>query len=59
MALKNFIKSSYEELKKVDWPSRSETVKMVIVVVGFSLAIAILLGAADAFFTFLLRKFVL
>ncbi|MCL4406081.1 MAG: preprotein translocase subunit SecE [Patescibacteria group bacterium] len=59
MALNKFIKNSYEELRKVNWPSRRETLRMVLIVVLFSAAVAILLSTSDSFFTFLLKRLIL
>jgi preprotein translocase subunit SecE len=35
------------ELFKVVWPSRKETLKYTITVIVFSIAVALILGAAD------------
>jgi len=42
-----YIKESKEELKKVIWPSRKETIKYTILVIGISIVTAIFLGAID------------
>ncbi|MBZ1348655.1 MAG: preprotein translocase subunit SecE [Candidatus Liptonbacteria bacterium] len=54
MRLKKFFKEAFEELKKVDWPDRQKTGKMVAVVIIFSLSIAVVLG----FFDFLFLSFI-
>ncbi len=46
-----YIKESRFELKKVVWPTRKETINQTILVVGISVAVAILLGAIDYFLT--------
>ena len=43
----NYIKESRDELKKVVWPSRQETIKYTLLVIGISLATAVFLGAID------------
>lgn len=43
----SYIKESKDELKKVVWPSRKETIKYTILVIGISIATAIFLGAVD------------
>jgi preprotein translocase subunit SecE len=43
----DYLKSSIEELKKVVWPSRRETVQHTLIVVGLSLGLALFLGAVD------------
>jgi preprotein translocase SecE subunit len=58
MAFKKFIKDSYEELRKVNWPSRRDTLRMVFIVIVFSTAVAFLLSATDSFLTFLMKRFI-
>lgn len=36
-----------EELEKVAWPSRKETVRSTLIVVGVSLGVSLFLGALD------------
>jgi len=36
-----------EELEKVAWPSRKETVRSTLIVIGVSLGVAVFLGALD------------
>lgn len=36
-----------EELEKVTWPSRKETLRSTLIVIGVSLAVAVFLGALD------------
>lgn len=43
----SYIKESKDELKKVIWPSRKETIKFTLLVIGVSLATAVFLGALD------------
>jgi len=35
------------ELQKVIWPTKQETLKYTLVVIAFSLGVALILGAAD------------
>lgn len=58
MGIKKSLKNSYEELRKVTWPSRRDTLRMVFIVIAFSVAVALLLAAADSFFTFLIKRFI-
>ena len=53
-----YLSSSKEELKKVAWPSRQETVKKTVLVIIISLLVAVYLGALDYIFTMLLEKIV-
>ena len=50
----NYLISSKEELKKVSWPSQSQTINETLLVVALSLAVAVYLGLLDYFFTFFL-----
>ena len=54
MKLVNYIKSSFEEMKKVTWPTKKETYNYTILVIGISLAVAIFLGALDYIFSWIL-----
>jgi len=47
VSIYNFIKSSIEELKKVNWPSGEEVQNMTSIVVFFIIIIALLLSIAD------------
>ena len=47
------------EMKKVNWPTRQETVRYTLLVIGVSLAVAVFLGGIDFAFTLILNKFVL
>jgi len=54
-----FIKEARVELKKVNWPTREQTVKYTGIVIGLSLAVAIFLGALDYLFEYIIRIFVI
>lgn len=43
---------SFEELRRVTWPTRDQTVQLTIIVVIFSLVVAIFLGILDFGFDF-------
>ncbi len=53
-----FLKEVKVEMKKVTWPTRQQTVKYTLIVIGISLGVAIFLGGLDYIFTWLLEKFV-
>jgi len=57
--IKNYLKDTQVEMKRVTWPSRQETTRATLVVIGISLGVAFFLGALDLVFTFLLNRFVL
>jgi len=54
-----FLKEVKVELKKVNWPTRKQTIKYTLIVIGVSLAVAIFLGGLDFIFTWLVTKFLL
>lgn len=56
--LANYLKNSYQELKKVVWPTKQETINHTLLVIGISLGVAIFLGALDFLFTWLFEKFI-
>ncbi|KPJ54967.1 hypothetical protein AMJ47_02785 [Parcubacteria bacterium DG_72] len=57
--LASFLKEVRLEMKKVNWPTRKETIKYTFIVVGLSIVTAAFLGGLDAIFQFILNKFVI
>jgi len=53
----NYIKESKAELQKVVWPSKKETIKYTLLVIGVSLGIAVFFGVIDYIFSFGFEKF--
>ncbi|OGY79039.1 MAG: preprotein translocase subunit SecE [Candidatus Kerfeldbacteria bacterium RIFCSPHIGHO2_02_FULL_42_14] len=51
-----YLKDSYSELRKVDWPSRQETIRQSLIVIGASAIVAVFLGTMDYIFATLLKK---
>lgn len=49
--LTTYVKASYEEMKKVTWPTKKETTNYTILVIIFSLAVALFLGLLDYVFS--------
>ena len=52
-----FLKEVRLEMKKVNWPSRSETIRYTLIIVGVSLVVAAFLGGLDYLYSTLLNKF--
>ena len=50
-----FFKGAREELKKVSWPSRKQTVRDTMIVIFGSAVVAVFLGAFDFLFSFLIE----
>jgi preprotein translocase subunit SecE len=57
--IKTYFTESYNELKKVNWPTKSETVNLTLIVIGFSLVVALFLGLLDILFSYILSQVVL
>lgn len=53
---KVFIQESRQELKRVNWPSRAETMRYTMFVIAFSLGLAIFLGVLDLAFVQVLER---
>jgi len=54
-----FLKEVRLETKKVNWPSRKETIKYTLIIVGVSLVVGAFLGGLDFIFTTIINKFIL
>lgn len=54
----NFIQESRQELKKVNWPTREETVRYTLFVIWFSVGLAAFLGILDFVFLQILQRIV-
>jgi len=54
-----FLKEVQLEAKKINWPTRQETLKYTLIVVGVSVLAAAFLGGLDYIFAKLLDKFIL
>jgi preprotein translocase subunit SecE len=54
----NYLKEVRLEMKKVNWPSRADTLRFTVIVIGISLGVAAILGGFDFIFTSVLQIFV-
>ncbi len=54
-----FLQESKQELLRVNWPSRQDTIRLTLVVIAMSILVALFLGALDFIFTYLLEVFLL
>ncbi len=43
----NFVRESFAEFKKVQWPTKKQTVRLTAMVIGVSLIVGIYVGALD------------
>jgi len=57
--IKSYIIESKQEFKRVNWPTKQETSRMTMVVIGLSIVTAAFLGALDFLFRYLLGKFII
>ncbi|MBI4599406.1 preprotein translocase subunit SecE [Candidatus Uhrbacteria bacterium] len=55
-ATTRYFRDSYNEMRSVVWPSRKQTVLHTIMVIVFSIIIAVFLGSLDLLFSFILEK---
>ena len=54
-----FLKEVKMEMKKVNWPTREETIKHTLMVIGVSSVVAAFLGSLDILFTTLIDKYLI
>ncbi len=54
--LKLFLQESRQELNRVNWPTRQETIRLTLIVIGLSLGVAAFLGILDFIFSDILRS---
>ncbi|MCX6734844.1 MAG: preprotein translocase subunit SecE [Candidatus Peregrinibacteria bacterium] len=52
-AIKNYIRTSFEELTKVVWPTKNQAVRLTIIVLVFCVVMAVALAAVDYGFSYL------
>jgi len=51
----NYFKNSVAELKKVNWPTKKQTINNTLLVIGVSLGMALFLGIIDFILTKILQ----
>lgn len=56
--LTRYLKESKDELKKVVWPTRQETIRNTLLVIGISLGVAVFLGLMDYALNFGLQNII-
>lgn len=54
-----FFQEAKAEVKKVNWPSRRDTINYTLVVIATSVVVAVFLGGLDYVFGYLLKTFVI
>ncbi len=51
-----YLHDSYVEMRSVVWPTKKQTIVHTIMVIVFSVIIALFLGSLDILFSFILEK---
>lgn len=59
LKIKNFLMEVKSEMKKVAWPTRKETLKYTLAVIGVSVVLAAFFGGLDYTLTYLLENYIL
>jgi preprotein translocase subunit SecE len=54
-----YLKEVRTEARKVNWPTRQETLKYTLIVIGISIVVAAFLGTLDFLFTLILNKLII
>jgi len=57
--ISNFLKESWLEAKKVNWPNKNEVLRYTVLVIVVSVILALFLGGTDFLFTKLLNWVIL
>lgn len=57
--LVTYIKETRQELKKVNWPTRQQTIQSTILVIAISVGVAFFLGAFDFIYRTLINTLIL
>jgi preprotein translocase subunit SecE len=47
-----YFEESFQELKKVTWPTKNQAVRLTLLVLGFCIASAVVIGVMDALFSY-------
>ncbi len=56
--IQTYFTESYKELRKVNWPTSQETVRLTGIVIALSLGVALFLGLLDIGFTYILSQLI-
>ncbi len=58
MKLGEYLSETRNEMKHMNWPTKSQAVRYTLLVIGLSVVFAIILALADKLFAFGLQKFI-
>ncbi|MFA5071812.1 MAG: preprotein translocase subunit SecE [Minisyncoccales bacterium] len=54
----NFLGGAWSEIKKITWPTKSETIKYTLTVIAICLVVAGFLGLCDLLYIYLMENFI-
>jgi len=46
-----YLRETYDELKKVVWPTRDEVIRLTLIVIAISIVVGLYIGGIDFVFT--------
>ncbi len=58
-AIKNYLVGSYQEMRKVAWPTKSQTINYSVLVIALSVGMALFFGLLDYIFNWGVTTFFL
>jgi len=53
--IRSFLEGTKQEIKKVNWPTKEETIRYTVFTIGFSIVLSLFLGVFDFIFLRLLE----
>ena len=56
--IKRFFEEARVEIRHVNWPTRTEAIRLTTIVIGIALGLALFLGFFDWLFTNLIKNFI-
>jgi preprotein translocase subunit SecE len=56
--ISNFLGGAWSEMKKITWPTREETIKYTLTVIGVCVMVAAFLGLCDLLYIYLMENFI-
>lgn len=51
-SITNYFVNSWQELRKVTWPTKNQAIRLTAIVLGFCLFMALVIGVIDGLFNF-------
>lgn len=58
-AVKEYLRETRNEIRKISWPTRQETIRYVVIIIIFSGLMAAFLGLFDFLFLLLVERIIL